>query len=76
MSLAMIKAIQRADSLDRATIVAALPKAPMTGVTGVTGATRKIAFDRYGDSIKPSYTLFQVQQSQWKSPRTVGGNGV
>ncbi|MBB5446613.1 MULTISPECIES: branched-chain amino acid ABC transporter substrate-binding protein [unclassified Paraburkholderia] len=66
-ALAMIQAIQDADSLDRARIVAAFPKVNVTGVTG------KIAFDPHGDLIKPPYTLFEVQQGQWKSQRTVGG---
>ncbi|MBB5402778.1 MULTISPECIES: branched-chain amino acid ABC transporter substrate-binding protein [Paraburkholderia] len=69
-ALAMIQAIQSADSLDRAKIVAAFPKVSITGVTG------KIAFDPHGDLIKPPYTLFEVQQGQWKSQRTVGGGGV
>ncbi|MEX3901401.1 branched-chain amino acid ABC transporter substrate-binding protein [Paraburkholderia sp. JPY432] len=69
-ALAMIQAIQSADSLDRAKIVAAFPKVNVTGVTG------KIAFDPHGDLIKPPYTLFEVQQGQWKSQRTVGGGGV
>ncbi|MEM5298289.1 branched-chain amino acid ABC transporter substrate-binding protein [Burkholderia sp. JPY481] len=69
-ALAMIQAIQNADSLDRAKIVAAFPKVNITGVTG------KIAFDPHGDLIKPPYTLFEVQQGQWKSQRTVGGSGV
>jgi branched-chain amino acid transport system substrate-binding protein len=69
-ALAMIQAIQDADSLDRAKIVAAFPKVNVTGVTG------KIAFDPHGDLIKPPYTLFEVQQGQWKSQRTVGGSGV
>jgi branched-chain amino acid transport system substrate-binding protein len=37
------------------------------------GATRKITFDPYGDLIKPLYTLFEVQQGQWKSIKTIGG---
>ncbi|MGF6916413.1 branched-chain amino acid ABC transporter substrate-binding protein [Paraburkholderia sp. 40] len=69
-ALAMIQAIQDTDSLDRARIVAAFPKVNVTGVTG------KIAFDPHGDLIKPPYTLFEVQQGQWKSQRTVGGSGV
>jgi branched-chain amino acid transport system substrate-binding protein len=67
-ALAMIKAIHDANSLDRAKIVSSFPKVTVTGVTG------KIAFDPHGDLIKPPYTLFQVQQGQWKSLRTVGGN--
>jgi branched-chain amino acid transport system substrate-binding protein len=66
----MIKAIENANSLDRAKIVASMPKVTVQGVTG------DIAFDPHGDLIKPPYTLFQVQQGQWKSLRTVGGNGV
>ena len=50
--------------------VAAFPKVTVTGVTG------KIAFDPQGDLIKPPYTLFEVQQGQWKSQRSLGGNGV
>ncbi|WP_321921551.1 branched-chain amino acid ABC transporter substrate-binding protein [Paraburkholderia guartelaensis] len=69
-TLAMLKAIETANSLDRAKVVAALPKVTVTGVTG------KIAFDAHGDLIKPPYTLFEVQQGQWKSQRTIGGNGV
>lgn len=69
-ALAMFKAIHDADSLDRAKIAAAFPKVTVTGVTG------KIAFDPQGDLIKPPYTLFEVQQGQWKSQRTIGGNGV
>ena len=69
-ALAMIKAVETANSLNRAKIVAALPKVTVTGVTG------RIEFDPHGDLIKPPYTLFQVQQGQWKSLRTVGGNGV
>ncbi|QBQ99426.1 branched-chain amino acid ABC transporter substrate-binding protein [Paraburkholderia pallida] len=68
-ALAMIKAIEDANSLDRAKIVASFPKVTVTGVTG------NIAFDPHGDLIKPPYTLFEVQQGQWKSLRTVGGNG-
>lgn len=68
-ALAMIKAIENANSLDRAKIVASLPKVTVTGVTGA------IAFDPHGDLIKPPYTLFEVQQGQWKSQRTVGGSG-
>ncbi|MBB5498228.1 hypothetical protein HDG37_002428 [Paraburkholderia sp. MM5384-R2] len=30
----------------------------------------------HGDLIKPPYTLFEVQQGQRKSQRTVGGSGV
>ncbi|MDR3101370.1 MAG: branched-chain amino acid ABC transporter substrate-binding protein, partial [Paraburkholderia sp.] len=67
-ALAMLKAIENANSLDRAKIVASLPKVTVTGVTG------NIAFDPHGDLIKPPYTLFEVQQGQWKSQRTVGGN--
>jgi len=66
----MLKAIHDADSLDRAKNAAAFPKVTVTGVTG------KIAFDPQGDLIKPAYTLFEVQQGQWKSQRTIGGNGV
>jgi hypothetical protein len=44
------------------------------GIANVTGVTGKIAFDPHGDLIKPPYTLFEVQQGQWKSQRTVGGN--
>jgi branched-chain amino acid transport system substrate-binding protein len=69
-ALAMIKAIRDADSLDRAKIVASFPKVTVVGVTG------NIAFDPHGDLIKPPYTLFEVQQGQWKSLRTLGGNGV
>ncbi|QGZ59356.1 branched-chain amino acid ABC transporter substrate-binding protein [Paraburkholderia acidiphila] len=67
-ALAMIKAIHDADSLDRAKIVASFPKVTVVGVTG------NIAFDPHGDLIKPPYTLFEVQQGQWKSLRTLGGN--
>jgi branched-chain amino acid transport system substrate-binding protein len=66
----MIKAIHDANSLDRQKILDSMSKATVTGVTG------KIAFDPYGDLIKPPYTLFVVQQGQWKSVKTVGGNGV
>lgn len=66
-TLAMIKAIHEANPVDWAKIVAVLPKVTVTGVTG------KIEFDPHGDLIKPPYTLFQVQQGQWKSLRTVGG---
>jgi branched-chain amino acid transport system substrate-binding protein len=66
-ALAMIKAIHDADSLDRTKIVDSLGKVSVNGVTG------KITFDPYGDLIKPPYTLFQVQQGQWKSVKTVGG---
>jgi branched-chain amino acid transport system substrate-binding protein len=69
-ALAMIKAIESANSLDRKKITDSLAKVTVTGITG------KIAFDPYGDLIKPPYTLFQVQQGQWKSLRTVGGSGV
>jgi branched-chain amino acid transport system substrate-binding protein len=69
-ALAMIKAIHSADSLDRSKIVDSLSRVTVTGVTG------KIAFDPNGDLIKPPYTLFEVQQGQWKSLRTVGGNGA
>jgi branched-chain amino acid transport system substrate-binding protein len=67
-ALAMIKAIHDANSLDRAKIVNAFPKVTVTGVTG------NISFDPHGDLIKPPYTLFEVEQGQWKSLRTVGGN--
>jgi branched-chain amino acid transport system substrate-binding protein len=66
-ALAMIKAIQDANSLDRQKIVDSLAKVSVSGVTG------KIAFDANGDLIKPPYTLFAVQQGQWKSLRTIGG---
>ncbi|CDY79589.1 Leucine-, isoleucine-, valine-, threonine-, and alanine-binding protein [Caballeronia glathei] len=69
-ALAMIKAIHDANSLDRAKIVASLAKVNVTGVTG------RITFDPQGDLIKPPYTLFQVEQGQWKSLRTVGGSGA
>ncbi|WP_404610020.1 branched-chain amino acid ABC transporter substrate-binding protein [Caballeronia udeis] len=69
-ALAMIKAIENANSLDRQKITDSLAKVTVTGITG------KIAFDPYGDLIKPPYTLFQVQQGQWKSLRTVGGSGA
>jgi branched-chain amino acid transport system substrate-binding protein len=68
--LAMIKAIHDANSLDRAKIVESLAKVNVTGVTG------KITFDPNGDLIKPPYTLFEVEQGQWKSLRTVGGSGA
>ena len=45
-------------------------------LNGKAGVTANIAFDANGDLIKPPYTLFEVQQGQWKSLRTVGGNGV
>jgi len=69
-ALAMIDAIHSADSLDRAKIVQSLSKVAVKGVTG------HITFDPYGDLIKPPYTLFQVQQGQWKSLKTVGGSGA
>ncbi|MFM0222563.1 branched-chain amino acid ABC transporter substrate-binding protein [Paraburkholderia dipogonis] len=69
-ALAMLKAIHSADSLDRAKIVDSLAKVTVTGVTG------NITFDPYGDLIKPPYTLFQVEQGQWKSVKTVGGSGA
>ncbi|MCP3723422.1 branched-chain amino acid ABC transporter substrate-binding protein [Paraburkholderia sp. CNPSo 3272] len=69
-ALAMLKAIRNADSLDRAKIVASFPKVTVAGVTG------NIAFDPHGDLIRPPYTLFEVQQGQWKSLKTLGGNGV
>jgi branched-chain amino acid transport system substrate-binding protein len=69
-ALVMIKAIHDANSLDRQKILDSMSKATVTGVTG------KIAFDPYGDLIKPPYTLFVVQQGQWKSVKTVGGSGV
>jgi branched-chain amino acid transport system substrate-binding protein len=69
-ALAMIKAIETANSLDRQKITDSLAKVTITGITG------KIAFDPYGDLIKPPYTLFQVQQGQWKSIKTVGGSGA
>jgi branched-chain amino acid transport system substrate-binding protein len=69
-ALAMIKAIETANSLDRQKISDSMTKVTVTGITG------KIAFDPYGDLIKPPYTLFQVQQGQWKSLRTVGGSGA
>ncbi|MBB1629536.1 branched-chain amino acid ABC transporter substrate-binding protein [Cupriavidus sp. UME77] len=68
-ALAMIKAIHDAGSLDRAKIVGSMPKVVVTGVTG------KIAFDPAGDLIKPPYTLFEVQQGQWKSIKTVASSG-
>lgn len=68
--LAMIKAIRDANSLDRAKIVESLAKVNVTGVTG------KITFDPNGDLIKPPYTLFEVEQGQWTSLRTVGGSGA
>ena len=63
----MTKAIEDANSLDRQKIVDSLAKVSVTGVTG------KISFDPYGDLIKPPYTLFEVEQGQWKSLRTIGG---
>ncbi|WP_167351626.1 hypothetical protein [Burkholderia anthina] len=33
----------------------------------------KISFDERGDLVKPPYTLFRVEQGQWRSIRTVGG---
>jgi branched-chain amino acid transport system substrate-binding protein len=63
----MIKAIHDANSLDRSKIVDSLAKVTVNGVTG------KIVFDPNGDLIKPPYTLFQVEQGQWKSVKTVGG---
>jgi branched-chain amino acid transport system substrate-binding protein len=69
-ALAMLKAIHTANSLDRSKIVDSLSKVNVTGVTG------QIAFDPYGDLIKPPYTLFQVQQGQWKSMKTLGGSGA
>jgi branched-chain amino acid transport system substrate-binding protein len=69
-ALAMIKAIENANSLDRQKIADSLAKVTVAGITG------KITFDQYGDLIKPPYTLFQVQQGQWKSIRTVGGSSA
>lgn len=69
-ALAMLKAIHTANSLDRSKIVDSLAKVNVTGVTG------QIAFDPYGDLIKPPYTLFQVQQGQWKSMKTLAGSGA
>jgi branched-chain amino acid transport system substrate-binding protein len=68
--LAMLKAIHDANSVDPKNIVTSLAKVQVMGVTG------KIAFDPYGDLIKPPYTLFEVQQGQWKSIKTVGGSGT
>ena len=68
-ALAMLKAIHDANSLDRQRIVDSLAKVSIPGVTG------KITFDPYGDLVKPPYTLFEVQQGQWKSIKTVGGGG-
>ncbi|MBR8090379.1 branched-chain amino acid ABC transporter substrate-binding protein [Burkholderia cenocepacia] len=66
-ALAMIAAVRKADSLDRGKIVASLPGVSVTGVTG------KISFDERGDLVKPPYTLFRVEQGQWRSIRAVGG---
>ncbi|MDR5760686.1 branched-chain amino acid ABC transporter substrate-binding protein [Caballeronia sp. LZ035] len=68
--LAMIKAIETANSTDRAKVVDALAKVDVKGVTGT------IAFDPNGDLIKPPYTLFEVDKGQWKSLKTVGGSGI
>jgi hypothetical protein len=57
----MIKAIESANSLDRKSITDSLAKVTVTGITG------KIAFDPYGNLIKPPYTLFQVQQGQGRA---------
>jgi branched-chain amino acid transport system substrate-binding protein len=66
-ALAMLKAIHDANSLDRKKIIDSLAKVSITGITG------KITFDAHGDLIKPPYTLFEVEQGQWKSIRTIGG---
>jgi branched-chain amino acid transport system substrate-binding protein len=66
-ALAMLKAIHDANSLDRKKIIDSLAKVSLTGVTG------KITFDAHGDLIKPPYTLFEVEQGQWKSIKTIGG---
>ena len=68
-ALAMLKAIHDANSLDRQRINASLAKVNISGVTG------KIAFDPYGDLIKPPYTLFEVKQGHWVSVKTIGANG-
>ncbi len=68
-ALAMLKAIHDANSLDRQRINASLAKVNISGVTG------KIAFDPYGDLIKPPYTLFEVKQSHWVSVKTIGASG-
>ena len=63
-----IAAMKEANSTKPAEITAALKKIRYTGITG------EISFDKNGDLLKPSSTLYQVERGKWTPVTTVGAD--
>ncbi|WP_034300746.1 branched-chain amino acid ABC transporter substrate-binding protein [Herbaspirillum sp. RV1423] len=63
----LIAAAKKANSLERGKIVATLHDMKYSGVSG------NIAFDADGALLKPSYTLYQIEDGKWRPLRIFGG---
>jgi len=60
--------MQAANSTVPAKYLPALKKIHYAGVTG------PIAFDKEGNLLNPSFTIFQVQKGAWVPVSTLGGS--
>ena len=63
----MIDAMQRADSVEPAKVLEALPK------TAFDGVTARITFDEKGDVKDAAITLYQARGGKWEALESIGG---
>jgi branched-chain amino acid transport system substrate-binding protein len=63
----MIDAMQRANSVEPAKYLEALPK------TNLDGVTAKITFDEKGDVKDAAITLYQAKGGKWEALESIGG---
>lgn len=62
----LIAAAKKANSLDREKIITALHEIKYNGISGA------IAFDANGALLKPSYTLYQIENGKWQPLKVFG----
>ena len=67
-AMAMMKAMEKANSTDPAKYLPVLAKTDMQGVT-----TKDLAYDAKGDLKNGGITIYKVENGQWKSLQSIGG---
>ena len=67
-AMAMMKAMEKANSTDPVKYLPVLAKTDMQGVT-----TKDLAYDAKGDLKNGGITIYKVENGQWKSLQSIGG---
>ncbi|NRO97131.1 ABC transporter substrate-binding protein [Paraburkholderia sp. NMBU_R16] len=67
-AMAMMKAMEKANSTDPVKYLPVLAKTDMQGVT-----TKDLAYDARGDLKNGGITIYKVEAGQWKSLQSIGG---